>query len=191
MPRAACAGGLPAAPSLGADACSSDSHPCQCGYAGHPERVCTCAASEAERYRRRVSGPLLDRLDLLIGMPPLSLTMMANHVVEEPSARVRARVEAAWGFRALREASFSLRRRASALGAAHPRLLEAEYGLQDEARALLGEALGTQSLGGRGYVRAMAVARTVADLDGCAGVSAEHMAEALSLRLSLRTRGAA
>ena len=66
-----------------------------------------------------------------------------------------------------------------------------EYGLHEEARVLLGEALGRESLGGRGYVRAMAVARTVADLDECAGVSAEHMAEALSLRLALRTRGTA
>ena len=124
-------------------------------------------------------------------MPPLSLAMMARDAVEEPSARVRARVEAAWRFRALREASSSLRRQTSVRDAVHPRLMEVEYGLAEEARALLGEALGTQSLGGRGYVRAMAVGRTIADLDGCTGVSAEHMAEALSLRLALRTRGTA
>ena len=124
-------------------------------------------------------------------MPPLSLGMMARDVVEEPSARVRARVEAAWRFRALREASSLLRRQVCTGRAIHPRLMEAEYGLQEEARDLLGEALGSHSLGGRGYVRAMAVARTVADLDGCSGVSAEHMAEALSLRLALRTRGTA
>jgi magnesium chelatase family protein len=166
-------------------------NPCPCGYAGHPQRVCTCVASEAERYRRQVSGPLLDRLDLLVGMPPLSPAMMARDAVEEPSARVRERVEAAWRFRALRQASASVRRLASGRGTVHPRLMEVEYGLHEEARALLGEALGRESLGGRGYVRAMAVARTVADLDECAGVSAEHMAEALSLRLALRTRGTA
>ena len=166
-------------------------NPCLCGYAGHPERLCTCSASEAERYRRRVSGPLLDRLDLLVGMPPLSLAMMARDAAEEPSAKVRARVEAAWRFRALREASSSLRRQACAGRTVHPRLMEVEYGLKEDARVLLGEALGSQSLGGRGYVRAMAVARTIADLDGCSCVSAEHMAEALSLRLALRTRGTA
>jgi magnesium chelatase family protein len=164
-------------------------NPCQCGYDGHPSRACSCSSASAERYRRRISGPLLDRIDLVVEMPPLTLASLKGAENEESSAEVRRRVETAWVFRASRMTSNAAQASGRRVGSQHPRRLEAESRLLEPARALLGDALERQLLGGRGYARALRVARTIADLDGRAGITVDHMAEALSLRLVARIRG--
>ena len=152
-------------------------NPCTCGYLGHPSKPCRCPAAAIERYRARVSGPLLDRVDALIEVPPLTLAALDDRSALEASALVRGRVAAARQFRRLREERAEERGETSA---------EVRCRLSPDAHALLREALVRDALSGRGYVRVMRLARTIADLDGEAEVSAEHLAEALSLRLDHR-----
>lgn len=156
-------------------------NPCPCGYLGHPSKPCRCSGAVIERYRARVSGPLLDRLDALIEVPPLTLAALDDRSALEPSAVVRARVTAAREFRRFREQKLKgsgVCAEADGSGARH--------GLSRDARSLLREALVRDGLSGRAYARVMGLARTIADLDQVDEVVAEHLAEALSLRLDHR-----
>jgi magnesium chelatase family protein len=156
-------------------------NPCVCGYLGHPSKPCRCSGSGIERYRAKVSGPLLDRLDALIEVPPLTLDALDDRSALEPSAAVRARVAAAREFRRVRQQRWPAQETHPAMEGAGGR-----SGLAREARSLLREALVRDGLSGRAYVRVMGLARTIADLDQIEEVGAEHLAEALSLRLDHR-----
>ena len=173
-------------------------NPCPCGYLGHEQRACRCPSSAVERYRSRLSGPLLDRIDALIEVSPLTLFSLESGRRGDTSASVRSRVLAAREFRADRErhrrcgnsdaatAASGARpsgRAATALGA------EASAGLREDARSLLRQALVKEGLSGRAYSRVIALARTIADLDGAASVRMEHVAEALALRLDYQRVG--
>lgn len=155
-------------------------NPCPCGYLGHPEKACRCPAVNIERYRARISGPLLDRIDALIEVPPLTLSALDARASGESSAVIRERVAAAHAFRREREMQEG--------GVAH-RALEERSHLTQEARALLRQALVREGLSGRAYVRIISLARTIADLDNVLPVRAEHLAEALVLRLDHRRVG--
>jgi magnesium chelatase family protein len=159
-------------------------NPCPCGYLGHTEKACRCSAMAVERYRARISGPLLDRIDALIEVPPLTLASLDRATESECSATVRERVTAAQVFRRERTGS-----RTAPGGPTKGHLIEERNSLTMEARCLLREALVRDSLGGRGYVRVVNLARTIADLDNVAAVGAEHVAEALALRLDHRRVG--
>ncbi len=152
-------------------------NPCPCGYLGHPAKPCRCPAAAIERYRARVSGPLLDRVDALIEVPPLTLTALDDRSSLESSVVVRARVTAAREFRRARE------ERATRNG---QRPGETRDRFSPEARSLLRQALVRDALSGRAYVRVASLARTIADLDCLEDVGADHLAEALSLRLDHR-----
>jgi magnesium chelatase family protein len=152
-------------------------NPCPCGYLGHPTKACRCPAAAIERYRARVSGPLLDRVDALIEVPPLTLAALDDRTSLESSAAIRRRVTDAREFRRLRE------ERGKRSG---ERPADSRGRFSADARSLLREALVRDSLSGRGYVRVIGLARTIADLDCLEEVSAEHLAEALSLRLDHR-----
>jgi magnesium chelatase family protein len=158
-------------------------NPCPCGYLGHPSKPCRCSGAAVERYRARVSGPLLDRLDALIEVPPLTLTALDDRYMLEPSSAVRARVVSAQEFR---RALAGGEGAAGAARCARPGGAATGRGLSREARSLLREALVRDGLSGRAYVRVMGLARTIADLDQVEEVSTEHLAEALSLRLDHR-----
>ena len=127
-----------------------------------------------------MSGPLLDRVDALIEVPPLTLSGLEQAAETEGSDDVRGRVAGAWAFRRQRLAR-------SDVVAGHA--LEARSHLTDEARRLLREALTREGLSGRAYVRIINLARTIADLDKVMPVGADHVAEALSLRLDRRRAG--
>ncbi|AKF03337.1 YifB family Mg chelatase-like AAA ATPase [Sandaracinus amylolyticus] len=153
-------------------------NPCPCGFSGEPTRLCSCTPSRVEQYRARVSGPLLDRFDLHVALPPVKLAELGDAAPSESSAAVRARVIAA-------------RERAIASGdvigvkTANPsRSLERDLAsLSPDARTLLdlaGERLG---LSMRGFSRALRVARTIAHLAAAGRVEAPHVAEALQYRL--------
>jgi len=133
-----------------------------------------------ERYRARVSGPLLDRIDALIEVPPLTLAALERTVEGEASALVRDRVGAAREFRLHRENHQDDQARVP---------LEERNGLTEEARGLLRDALVRDGLSGRAYVRTVRLARTIADLDGVRPVRVDHVAEALALRLDQRRVG--
>ncbi|OFW60530.1 MAG: hypothetical protein A2133_11700 [Actinobacteria bacterium RBG_16_64_13] len=152
-------------------------NPCPCGYLGHPEKACRCPGSAVARYRARISGPLLDRIDALIEVPPLTLAALDAVGAVESSATVRARVTAARIFRRERLDRHSVPSRHA---------LEDCSLLTEEARGLLRQALVHEGLSGRAYARIVNLARTIADLDNVLPVAAEHVAEALSLRLDSR-----
>jgi magnesium chelatase family protein len=149
-------------------------NPCPCGYAGDRRRACRCSAGQIERYRSRISGPLLDRIDLFVDVPRLTREELRGNEVAERSEEVRTRVAAARERQTERQGVPN-----SAL--AGRRLREA-CALGADADALLSRAIDRMGLSGRAHDRVLRVARTVADLAGEARIAAEHLAEALNYR---------
>jgi magnesium chelatase family protein len=153
-------------------------NPCPCGFDGDPRRRCRCRGDRIDHYRQKLSGPLLDRIDLRLRVPRLTKHELIGGEHGEPSSAVRARVQAA------RERQ---RERWTPLGVscnAHLPGPVARRGivLTRQAEEILGAAVDRLALTGRGFDRAIKVARTVADLEGADAVDVEHVAEALSYR---------
>lgn len=136
-------------------------NPCRCGYFGHPTRPCTCLPSAIERYRQKVSGPLLDRIDLQVEVAPVAYDDLASETGGEPSAAIRARVSAARAVQAARYAGSAIR-----CNAQLPSALVRRYcRLDDAAETMLRGAFEKMSLSARAYDRVLRVARTIADLE--------------------------
>jgi magnesium chelatase family protein len=151
-------------------------NPCPCGYAGDARRACRCSPGQIERYQGRISGPLLDRIDLFVDVPRLTREELREEGPAERSAVVRERVAGA------RE--LQLERQGMPNHALVGRLLREVCALRGDSEALFSRAIDRMVLSGRGHDRVLRVARTVADLDGEAEISAEHVAEALNYRRS-------
>jgi magnesium chelatase family protein len=154
-------------------------NPCPCGWRGTAERECRCLEPEIGRYRAKLSGPLLDRIDLHVSVAPVPWRdMLRAGRTAEPSARVRERVCAARERQARRHAGEPWLTNAELPNAA----LAAHCRLDADARALLERSVGALGLTMRAFVRVLRVARTLADLDGAAALSSAHVAEAVSYR---------
>ena len=153
-------------------------NPCPCGYDGDARRHCRCPDGRIAQYRQKLSGPLLDRIDLRLRVPRLTKQELLGSEGGEASAIVRDRVQAARERQRHRYASLGALSNAHLPGPA----IRREARLDGAAEDLLARAVDTLALTGRGFDRALKVARTVADLDGSSDVSAEHLAEALSYR---------
>ena len=151
-------------------------NPCPCGFDGDPVRRCVCPPGRAEAYRARLSGPVLDRIDLHVEVPRLARDEVLDGRASEPSAAVRARVDAARGVAEARGQEVPN----AQLGPAAARRAAA---LPAGARALLGRAIDRLGLSARGHDRLLRVARTIADLAGSERVGEEHLAEALGYRV--------
>ncbi len=151
-------------------------NPCPCGHLGDPLRPCRCRPHEVAGYRRRLSGPFLDRIDLFVGVPRLTRDELLGEGGGEPSEAVRRRVVAA---REAQRERYGAPRTNTELT---PREVRRFCALGSEAKALLARAVDHFALTGRGYVRTLKVARTIADLAGAATISPEHVAEALQYR---------
>lgn len=155
-------------------------NPCPCGYAGERSRRCTCSADRVRLYRARLSGPLLDRIDLHIVLPPVDVAHLQSHQRGEPSEAVRARAIAA---RAVQIGRSRRDVEATSNGALSPRDLE-RVATPDAAGAnVLASAMERLGLSARAYGKVLRVARTIADLEGDSAVRAPHIAEAIHLRL--------
>lgn len=154
-------------------------NPCPCGYLGHPSRPCACTESQVQRYQARLSGPLLDRIDLHVSLQPVEVGDLFSRSPGEPSARVRARVEAARDRQNHRYADESYRCNAELDGPG----ARAASQLTEAGSRLLKEAVASLALSGRGHDRLLKVGRTIADLDGSTKVDAMHLAEAVSFRV--------
>ncbi len=156
-------------------------NPCSCGHYGDGTSRCTCSFERLRAYRGRISGPLFDRLDVQIALPPVKVSSLASAKPGEASSAVAARVLAA---RAIQRDRMT-RGETSAPTNAALRAAEVERvgAASMEATSLLTSASAKYGLSARGYVKVLRVARTIADLEGATAVSREHMSEALQLRL--------
>jgi magnesium chelatase family protein len=160
-------------------------NPCRCGYLAEPARACGRAPACGDDYLGRLSGPLLDRFDLRLDVPPVAWSDLDLPATGESSATVAGRVEAARAVQAARYAGHpSARTNADAEGA----LLEAVAAPDAEGRALLLRVAERFGLTARGYHRVLRVARTIADLAGSKDVRQPHVAEAISYRLGALSR---
>jgi magnesium chelatase family protein len=153
-------------------------NPCPCGYYGDPTRACSCSNSMITRYQKRVSGPLMDRIDLHVEVPRVDYEKLATSRRGEPSAAVRARVEAARAMQAQRFAGTTLYCNAD-MG---PGEVRQHCDLDDTGRRLMKSAMAQMNLSARGFHRVLKVGRTIADLAGCEAIQAAHLAEALQYR---------
>lgn len=149
-------------------------NPCRCGWYGSQDRACTCGELEAARYVRRVSGPLLDRIDMRVSVPRVPAEELLGGSPGDPSAVVGARIAAARRRALARSGVTNGRLSGSAL-------LEA-CALEPNARNVLSDAAGARGMTARGIHRVLRVARTIADLEGCERVGATHVSAAVSLR---------
>ncbi len=153
-------------------------NPCPCGYYGDPVRECRCAASAIARYQKRISGPLLDRIDIHLEVPRIEYEKLADRRAGEPSADVRARVECARRVQAARFDDSGILTNAD-MG---PRELQEHVVLDEAGEAMMKAAVRQLHLSARGYHRVLKLARTIADLAAEERVLTQHVAEALQYR---------
>ena len=153
-------------------------NPCPCGYYGHPSRPCSCSPQKVSRYLNRVSGPLLDRLDLHIEVAPVEFSHLASRKKAESSADIRARVNAARAVQRERYAGTPIRCNAQLTAA-----MVREYCQVTEAgMRVLKQAFDRLGLSARGYDRILKVSRTIADLAGSDVIDLPHISEAIQYR---------
>jgi magnesium chelatase family protein len=151
-------------------------NPCPCGYAGDRDGRCHCTPDAIARYLGRISGPLLDRIDIVSDVPriPLAELDARRGARDEDSATVRARVVAA--------RDIAMRRAGKPNALLATREIERDCALGDTERTLLERAMEKLSLSARAYHRVLRVARTIADLSGREHIAREHLAEAVQYR---------
>jgi magnesium chelatase family protein len=155
-------------------------NPCPCGNAGHPRKVCRCSPPLLDRFSRKFSGPLLDRIDLAVSVLPVAVEAWSGEARGESSAAVRRRVDAC---RAVQEARYA-GRVSRTNGTVRSGTAELLRGLTPEAAAFLTRAAERLSLSGRAIGKTCRVARTIADLAAERRAGLPHAAEALQYRLS-------
>ena len=153
-------------------------NPCPCGYHGDPTRECTCSRGMVESYQKRISGPLMDRIDIHVEVPRVEYDKLAGKTLGESSASMRARVEAARQRQRERFEGTSLHSNAD-MGPAEVRK---SCELDDAGRGLIKAAMRQLGLSARGYHRVLKLSRTIADLAGSEEIEPQHLAEALQYR---------
>ena len=150
-------------------------NPCPCGYLGEATRECTCSQTAIGRYQRRISGPLLDRVDIFVEVPRVEYEKLAADRASEPSSAVRERVEAARARQRARLDGTGLTCNAD-MGPGDVRRLCV---LESAAQSVLRAASTQLSLSARAYHRVLKLARSIADLAAAETIGAAHVAEAL------------
>ena len=156
-------------------------NPCPCGYYGDPVKECTCSLSAITRYQHRISGPLLDRIDIHIEVPRVDYEKLSKDRLGEPSVKVQARVEAARERQRKRFIDTNITCNADM----HPRQIRKFCKLDETCNNLLHSAMNQMQLSARAYHRIIKLARTIADLAGKEDITPTHLAEALQYRPKL------
>ncbi len=157
-------------------------NPCPCGYYNHPTKECSCSAGAVHRYLNRISGPLLDRIDLHVEVSPVSITQISEDRVEESSSQIRARVVAARERQRQRFEGVKGGDGVVTNSMMTSRMLRDLCPLDSSARRILEMAMERLQLSVRAYDRIIKVARTIADLEGSEEITTTHIAEAIGYR---------
>jgi magnesium chelatase family protein len=154
-------------------------NPCPCGFYNHPEKACICGPGMVQKYLSKVSGPLLDRIDLHVEVTPVHFRDLSSPFVAEKSALIRERVIAAraiQGLRFLGKADLYCNAQMS------PKMVRKICNINEEGQELIKKAMEKLGLSARAYDRILKVARTIADLAKCEDIEPEHLAEAIHYR---------
>jgi magnesium chelatase family protein len=154
-------------------------NPCPCGYFGDERHQCTCAPGQIHRYRHKVSGPLLDRIDIHIEVPAVPYKELSNEYSGEKSGEIRKRVVAA---RKIQHDRFMNDKRIYANGHMKTRHIKKYCKLRPDAQTLLETAMHKLGLSARAYTRILKLSRTIADLDTSAEIQSHHISEAIQYR---------
>ncbi len=161
----------------------SNENPGPCGYYGDSLKPCTCAPVVVTKYQKRISGPLLDRIDIHIEVPRVDYEKLSGNKVSETSESIRARVQAARNIQQLRFTNYQ----ADIICNADMHIGEIRQfcQLQDEGQSLMRSAMSQLQLSARAYHRILKLSRTIADLAGSDEIQSTHLAEALQYRAKL------
>lgn len=154
-------------------------NPCPCGYCGDPHHECNCTTSEIQRYMSRISGPLLDRIDIHVSVPSVKVKELSSETRGEESAAIRRRVNEA---RQRQLARFAHEDSIYCNAQMEPQAISRYCKLEDKSQSLLALAIKRQGLSARAYDRILKVGRTIADLNGSGDIQTGHIAEAIHYR---------
>jgi magnesium chelatase family protein len=156
-------------------------NPCLCGYFGDSQKPCTCAPAVVTKYQKRISGPLLDRIDIHIEVPRVDYEKLSGNKLGETSEAIRLRVQAARNIQSKRFADSDI------VCNSDMRVGEIRQfcGLQAEGQSLMRSAMSQMNLSARAYHRILKLSRTIADLAGSEEIQSAHLAEALQYRPKL------
>lgn len=155
-------------------------NPCKCGWHGDPSGRCTCSQAAVEAYQSRISGPLLDRIDIIVEVPAVQYEELRRQEPAEPSSAIRQRVNAARAHqrRRFQEAAVQCNARMT------PAQTQLFCTLDQACSNLMQAAFRSMGLTARSYDRILRVARTIADLDGSPEIQPRHLAEAIQYRVA-------
>jgi magnesium chelatase family protein len=153
-------------------------NPCPCGYYGDPVKPCTCSNAVVTKYQKRISGPLLDRIDIHIEVPRVEYEKLSDDRLGEPSATIQERVERARQLQRERFAGSQIACNADM----HPAEVRQFCKLDETSRSLMKAAMSQLNLSARAYHRVLKLARTIADLAEVESIGPSHLAEALQYR---------
>lgn len=154
-------------------------NPCPCGYYNHPEKECVCAPGTVQKYLNKISGPLLDRIDIHIEVTPVPFRELSSERKSEPSHEVRERVIKA---REIQEKRYANKNNVYCNAQISSKQLSEVCKIPEEGQQLLKTAMERLGLSARAYDRILKVSRTIADLAGSENISTEHLAEAIQYR---------
>lgn len=154
-------------------------NPCPCGYAGDQEVNCSCSPSQIQRYSTKISGPLLDRLDLVVNVERVKRNQLLSGEASEPTETVRNRVIATRKVQSNRFAKENI----NSNNEMNNKQIQKYCELDERAKDLLEQAINNLKLSARAYMRVLKVGRTIADMDESENISAKHVAEALQYRI--------